>query len=141
MKIPALLIIIMLGYTSVFAGSQPDKKAFQESLTNALRNQDHEAFYKLVCFDAVDKNWEKSNKQVFEVLFEQAEKTPRFTGSIAAWGGYISQPLPGQRYNLPLAAAYRMNFALGESFNLPLGVKDGQLKVLCVVLKDGSEAQ
>lgn len=135
------LIIILIGCTSAFAGNLPNEKAFQASLTNALRGQDHEAFYKLVCFDGVDKNWEKGNKQVFEVFFKQAVKTPRFTGSIGAWGGKISQPPPTQCYNLPLVAAYLMNFAPGESINLPLGLKGDQLKVLCVVLKDDAKGQ
>lgn len=133
-SLPALFLLLITCAT-VLAEGLPNEKEFQASLTQALKDQNREAFYKLVCFDGADKNWMKSNKQVFEVLFQEAKKYPNFTGSISAGKARILQPLSTQRFNLPLVAAYLMHISQGETVNLPLGLKDGELKVVCTILR------
>jgi hypothetical protein len=135
MKYLASFVLVLLTYSSVLAGGLPNESEFQASLTRALKAQDREAFYKLVCFDGVDKNWEKANKEIIEDLFTQAANSPGFTGSIGSSGANIPQPMSTQRYNLPLIAAYLIHIAPGTTMNIPLGLKDGQLKVVCLVSK------
>ncbi len=135
MKYLVIFFLVLITFSAGSANGLPHGSEFQASLTRALKDQDREAFYKLVCFDGCDKDWVKTNKQRFEDLFKEAASSPKFTGSIGGWGGKIVQPLPTQTYNIPLAAAYLLHVTPGATMNVALGMKDGELRVACLVLK------
>jgi len=120
---------------AVSAGSNEEDR-FVKAMTAALKSQDHDAFYNLVCFDSLDEDWVANNKMVFGCYFNQAKDTPNFTGSIEHTAPTSSSSLPTQEYNMSVVARYLIHIAPGTTMNIPLGVKNGEFRVACIRLKE-----
>ena len=135
MKTLAHILLSLALVCSAFCKDNTSEAQFIDAVTKALRTQDREAFYKLVCFDRLDADWIANNKRIFEDYFKEARSAPSFTGSIRNGTAFLSSTLPTQEYNQPIIGTYLMHIAPETAMNIPICMKDGAFRIASLMLK------
>lgn len=136
MKTLSSIFFSIFWICSACCAGDVDESQFVKAITTALRNQDRDAFYELVCFEKLDKDWIATNKAIFEINFREAKSTPSFEGSISRSLESINAPMPTLKYNCSVTAAYLMHIAPGTTMNIPLCLNNGEFKVACKMLRE-----
>ena len=139
----AIIFIFLVGITGVLAQS-PTEKAFSNTLTKALKNQDRTTLYSLICFDRIDGDLKESIKKSFESVFKDAKEKPNFTASLRVVN--LNQNKPPQLqagefvYNLSVTTEYCINWPdttekKNRSTTFYLGTKNGKVLISGLVPK------
>jgi hypothetical protein len=135
MKSFTLLFLSLALVCSAVCQDNTQQVQFVDAVTTALKNQDRNAFYDLVSFDKLDKDWIANNKMIFEDYFRQAQSSPFFTASFRQSSASSIATLPTQQYTHPVIGTYLMHIDPDTTMNLPVCVDNGEFRIATIMPK------
>jgi hypothetical protein len=135
MKSFILLFLSLALVCSAVCQDNTQQVQFVDAVTTALKNQDRNAFYDLVSFDKLDKDWIANNKMIFEDYFRQAQSLPSFTASFKQSSASSIATLPTQQYTHPVIGTYLMHIDPDTAMNLPVCMDSGEFRIATIMPK------
>ena len=135
MKSFTLLFLSLALVCSAVCQDNTQQVQFVDAVTTALKNQDRNAFYDLVSFDKLDKDWVANNKMIFEDYFRQAQSSPSFTASLSSSSASSFATLPTQQYTHPVIGTYLMHIDPDTTMNLAVCMDNGEFRIATIMPK------
>lgn len=135
MKSFTILFLSLALVCSAVCQDNTQQVQFVDAVTTALKNQDRDAFYDLVSFDKLDKDWIANNKMIFEDYFRQAQSSPFFTASFRPSSASSIATLPTQQYTHPVIGTYLMHIDPDTAMNLPVCMDSGEFRIATIMPK------